>query len=81
MAGCDVVEIRLNSGLTISLHADGEDLGWFDTKSKSGPTEREMWQRMAFLIQNTDFEAVKKLYGSLPPEPVLNLKATKDEGP
>lgn len=60
---CDLVEIRLNSGLVISLYDDSH-MGWFRDKR---PSERELWERMAFLIRNTDFEAVKKLYGTLPP--------------
>lgn len=62
---CDVVEIRLNSGLVISLY-DNSQLGWV---KKSKPTERQMWERMAHLISNTDFEAVRKLYGKVAPEP------------
>ena len=61
---CDLVEIRLNNGLVISLHDDSH-IGWFRDRKV---TEREMWQRMANLIQNTDFEAVKRLYGKAPPD-------------
>lgn len=61
---CDVVEIRLNTGLIISLY-DSSHGGWFSSEKR--PTERQMWERMAHLISSTDFDAVKKLYGSLPP--------------
>lgn len=75
----DVVEIRLNSGLVISLYSEAE-VGWFETKNPM--TERQLWQRLAHLVQNTDWDAVKKLYGKMPPEPVLLLKKEeKNEGP
>lgn len=76
----DLVEVRLNSGLVISLYAEGGG-GWFDNKNQM--TERQLWQRMAHLIQNTDWDAVKKLYGKMPPEPVLLLKKPEErnEGP
>jgi hypothetical protein len=61
---CDLVEIRLNNGLVISLHDDSHT-GWLRDRKV---TEREMWQRMANIIQNTDFEAVKRLYGTAPPD-------------
>jgi hypothetical protein len=67
---CDLVEIRLNNGLVISLHDDGH-AGWFRDRKV---TEREMWERMAHLIQNTDFEAVKSLYGSVSSEPPVTLR-------
>lgn len=63
---CDLVEIRLNNGLVISFHDNSAD-GWF---RKDRPTERDMWDRMANALRNTDFEAVKRLYGQVPPEPV-----------
>jgi hypothetical protein len=72
---CDLVEIRLNNGLVISFHDNVAD-GWF---RKDRPSERDMWERMAAALHNTDFEAVKRLYGQVPPEPVqraVQIKAS-----
>ena len=56
---CDLVEIRLNNGLVISLYNDSRG-GWF---GDGGVTEKTMWERMAKALSETDFEAVVKLYG------------------
>lgn len=72
---CDLVEIRLNNGLVISFHDNAAD-SWF---RKDRPSERDMWERMAAALRNTDFEAVKRLYGQVPPEPVqrtVQIKAS-----
>lgn len=72
---CDLVEIRLNNGLVISFHDNVAD-GWF---RKDRPSERDMWERMAAALRNTDFEAVKRLYGQVPPEPAqrtVQIKAS-----
>lgn len=58
---CDLVEIRLNNGLVISLY-NNDHGGWFRDKVV---TERQMWERMARAIGSTDFEAVKALYGQM----------------
>jgi len=69
---CDLVEIRLNNGLVISFHDNSAD-GWF---RKDRPSERDMWERMAAALRNTDFEAVKRLYGHVSPETrVVQVKA------
>lgn len=70
---CDLVEIRLNNGLVISFHDNSAD-GWF---RKDRPTERDMWDRMANALRNTDFEAVKRLYGQVPPEPAQRVVQVK----
>ena len=73
---CDLVEIRLNNGLVISFHDNSAD-GWF---RKDRPSERDMWDRMANALRNTDFEAVKRLYGHVPPESV-RITASKPASP
>ena len=70
---CDLVEIRLNNGLVISFHDNAAD-GWF---RKDRPSERDMWERMAAALRNTDFEAVKRLYGQVPPEPAQRVVQVK----